>query len=131
MTQRDLAEVLLRKAREDLATLQAVAHNKKVVDRIVGHLAQQAIEKGLRAVLTAAGMRAKRTRHNIDMALELLGERLDLPGWLDEARMYGPFAGAVRYAEVPSEPVDREAAVDLVERILDWASERVAEFGST
>jgi HEPN domain-containing protein len=130
MTPRDLAEVLLKKAEDDFTTLKVVAADERVVDRNVGLHAEQAIEKGLRAVLTAAGIRAKGTRHNIDLLIELLRERFDIPDWLDEASALSPFAGVIRYMDVPvDEPVNREATGFLVERTLEWCRERVDELG--
>jgi HEPN domain-containing protein len=126
----DFAEVLLTKAEEDLLTLQVVVGEKTVVDRNVGLHAEQAVEKALKAVLTAAGIRAKGTKHSIDMLIELLAERFEVPDWLDEARSLSPFAGVIRYAEVPlDQPLNREATVPLVQRTLEWCKERIAELG--
>jgi hypothetical protein len=45
MTPHDLADVFLRKARDDLTALTRLASDPQVADEIVGFHAQQAVEK--------------------------------------------------------------------------------------
>ena len=54
--QRELARILIQKARQDLAAVGELRDSAKVADEIVGFHAQQTIEKSLKAVLTRAGV---------------------------------------------------------------------------
>ena len=54
MTPRDFAAVLLAKAVQDLDVMRVLAADAGIADGAVGFHAQQAIEKALKAVLTAA-----------------------------------------------------------------------------
>jgi len=51
----DMAEALLAKARGDEAGLRVLADHEDVPDHVAGFLAQQAVEKAIKAVLTARG----------------------------------------------------------------------------
>lgn len=131
MTPHDLANVFLRKAREDLTALTRLASDPQVADEIVGFHAQQAIEKALKGVLTAAGVRVGKT-HNVERLLELLADAgIDSPDWLRETATLTPFAAILRYIELELDaPVDRDAYCALTQRTLAWATERVEELGS-
>ena len=48
--------------------------NERVADEAIGFHAQQAVEKGLKAVLASRGARFERT-HDLDRLLELLEEQ--------------------------------------------------------
>ncbi|MDQ3991858.1 MAG: HEPN domain-containing protein [Actinomycetota bacterium] len=128
MTRRDLAETLLRKATEDLEALRVLAVASTVADWVVGFHAQQAVEKAVKAVVTAAGLRAGKT-HDLEELLAPVGDaRIDVPQWLAATADLQQFAVIGRYVELPlDEPFDRDATVGLVERSLGWAAERVAE----
>lgn len=126
MTPLDLARIFLSKARQDLEALDLLSESR-IADEIVGFHAQQAVEKALKAVLTAADVRVGRT-HDLERLLSLLAEALiEAPEWLAEVTSLAPFAVIARYAEVvPDEPLDRAATTSLVRRVLDWADDQVA-----
>jgi len=71
MTPLDLAASLLMKARDDLRALRVLAQHAEVSDEVVGFHAQQAVEKAVKAVLTARG-RARRANAR---------SRSPHPGW--------------------------------------------------
>lgn len=127
MTPLDLARVFLSKAREDLEALELLAPSR-VADEIVGFHAQQAVEKALKAVLTAADVRVGRT-HDIGHLLSLVADaRIEAPDWLAEVTALGPYAVLARYAEVATdEPLDRTASIVLTRRVLLWAADRLGE----
>lgn len=128
MTPHDLANVFLRKARDDLTALRRPASDPEVSDEIVGFHAQQSIEKALKAVLTDAGVRVGKT-HNLERLLELLADaEIDRPEWLRETAKLTPFAAILRYIELELDaPVDREGYCAMHERTLAWATELVGE----
>ena len=74
----DVAHALLAKAAGDEAGPRALADRDDVPDHVAGFLAQQAIEKSLKAVLTARGARFERS-HDIDYLCGLIEDNgLDL-----------------------------------------------------
>lgn len=128
MTPRDLADLLLRKARDEAQVVRSVRADPEVADWIVGFHAQQAIEKALKAVLTVLGIRYGRT-HDLGALLELLSEaHIEAPDWISEAAVLNPFGVALRYAELDvDQPLDRAAIMPLVARVVAWATDRVEE----
>jgi HEPN domain len=73
----DVADALLAKAVGDEAGLRVLVDHPDVPDHVAGFLAQQAIEKSLKAVLTARGVLFERS-HDIDYLCSLI-EESDLP----------------------------------------------------
>jgi len=61
----DVADALLAKAIGDEAGLRALVANHDVPDHVAGFLAQQAIEKAVKAVLIARGVPFER-KHDLD-----------------------------------------------------------------
>lgn len=61
MRWRELAELLLRKAAQDEFTLKKLSPDPASPDEVMGFHAQQAIEKMLKAVLSLAEIRYRRT----------------------------------------------------------------------
>jgi HEPN domain-containing protein len=55
-SQRDLAKKLLQRAGDDEAAAKAMLPIEAVTDAIVGMLAQQGVEKSIKAVLAARGI---------------------------------------------------------------------------
>lgn len=126
MTPLDLARILLSKARQDLEAMEVLIASD-VADEIVGFHAQQAVEKALKAVLTAADVRVGRT-HDIAFLLSLFPVDMDAPGWLNETTSLAPYAVIARYAEVtPDERLDRDASASLVHRVIVWAAAHLSD----
>jgi hypothetical protein len=76
--EQDVADALLAKAGGDEAGLRALADHPDVPDHVAGFLAQQAIEKSLKAILTARDVPFERS-HDIDYLCDLIeGAGLDL-----------------------------------------------------
>ena len=72
MPKPDLAEtsrILLKKAEEDATAVRQFAGNPEIADSIIGFHAQQAVEKWLKAVTAAAGVRHSAI-HDIDRLFE-------------------------------------------------------------
>jgi HEPN domain-containing protein len=120
--ERDVAEALLAKAIGDEAGLRALVDHPDVPDHVAGFLAQQAIEKALKAVLTARGVLFERS-HDIDYLCSLIEESgLQLTIELREAVTLTPWAVEFRYADPfdPS-PLNRAEALATVESVRGWA----------
>jgi len=119
----DVAEALLAKAGGDAAGLRALLEHPDVPDHVPGFLAQQAIEKALKAVLTARGVPFERS-HDIDYLCSLIEESgLQLTSELREAIELTPWAVEFRYADpFDAAPLDRTQALATVEAVCEWAA---------
>lgn len=130
MTSRDHARFLLRKARDDEVAARKLASDAEVADAIVGFHAQQAVEKALKAVLSARD-RAYPWTHDLRHLMELLDAAgSPLPAELSEARRLSPWAAEFRYGEAIDDELDRQATVRLVEAVMRWSTSQVGESGS-
>ncbi len=123
----DVAEALLTKAGGDEAGLRALLDHPDVPDHVPGFLAQQAIEKALKAVLTARVVPFERS-HDIDYLCSLIEESgLQLTSELREAVTLTPWAVELRYADpFDATPLNRAEALATVEAVLEWAAGTIA-----
>lgn len=119
------AQLLLRKAREDLDALIKLAPDGDTADAIVGFHAQQAVEKALKAVLAASGEDFPWT-HDLRYLLERLADlEAPMPSSLHEVRVLAPWAVEFRYGGTIEDPLDREGAVALAKKAAEWAETQV------
>lgn len=106
--------------------------NSEVADSILGFHAQQAIEKWLKAVLAKNGVEFEYThdlRHLIGL-VEAAGLvfPLDIPAVVT----FTEFAVPLRYEDLlDAEPLDRQAAVALVNEVETWAQAELSEAGAS
>lgn len=118
---RPVYALLLASAGQDLAACQLLAASVGIGDAMVGFHAQQAIEKSLKAVLSANLIEFRRT-HDLVSLLDLLQDH-QLPAppeadWLDELN---PYAVEARYGTIEPDGLDRTRALQAAEQVLDWA----------
>jgi HEPN domain-containing protein len=123
----ELAERLAGKARADALAARKFAKDPEIADDIIGFHAQQAVEKWLKAVMATRRLRQTRI-HDLDRLGELLeeaGVELPLPRRrLDELTI---FAVPLRYEDLlDGEPLDREATVELIDVVAEWADAQLA-----
>jgi HEPN domain-containing protein len=125
--EQDVADALLAKAGGDEAGLRALADNLDVPDHVAGFLAQQAIEKALKAVLTARDVSFERS-HDIDYLCGLLEDAgLDLTPKLKAAAALTPWAVEFRYADLfDAAPLDRSEALATVVAVREWATQAIS-----
>lgn len=115
---REVAALLLSKARGDLHAAEALAADRSQADHVVGLHAQQAVEKSLKGVLAARGIEIPRT-HDLTRLVELTAaDELTDVDWLT------PWAGAWRYDEV-LEGLDRAGAIGVARSALAWAEQQL------
>jgi HEPN domain-containing protein/predicted nucleotidyltransferase len=130
----DPAHVLLGKARDDEHLAQLVVGDATVSDEQIGFLAQQAVEKALKAVLSFHGVPYRRT-HDLGELLDgLKSAGVAYPSVLEGSVMLTPFAAEMRYDYLPpedkaEEPFDRLGAIQLVRAALTWAEGLIAPSG--
>jgi len=127
----DPPSVLLRKARDDERLALLAIREPLITDEQIGFLAQQAIEKALKAVLSRLGVSYRRT-HDLSELLDFLAAaRAPIPTELERCVELTPFAAEMRYDYLPPEAApgegfDRAGAMRLVRTALTWADQILA-----
>jgi HEPN domain-containing protein len=123
----ETAAVLARKAGEDATAVREFAANAEIADGIIGFHAQQAIEKCLKAVLASRGVDFEYT-HDLRHLIALAGiDEDDAPFDVREAVNLTEYAVPLRYEDLlDAEPLDRDATVNLVEEVGNWAGAQLS-----
>ena len=124
---REQARILLRTARADGHACRALAHDPQASPWIIGFHRQQAVEKCLKAVLAAPGVRYPFT-HDIEALLKLVrNSDLVLPADAENLPRLTPFAALARYDDEfdPEATALRSVASDWLlarsAQVLHWA----------
>jgi HEPN domain-containing protein len=125
-----VAALLLRAAANDVAACKALDATPGMADTVIGFRAQQACEKCLKAVLSAAGIEFTRT-HDLTRLTQLLAvQGIAVPvgaEWIDEL---SPYAVDSRYGLVADGALDRPRAIATIDAMLDWARGRTGDPGA-
>lgn len=122
----DVARELLAKAVGDEAGLRALVDHDDVPDHVAGFLAQQAVEKSLKAVLMKHGVHYERS-HDLDYLCDLIEDGgFEPPESLRSAVAFTPWAARFRY-EGPFDPpaLERAQALRTVVSIREWATKAI------
>lgn len=120
-TERDQARTLLSKAAKDEALVRKVSSDTDIADELVGFHAQQAIEKSMKAVLAANGVKFPFI-HDLGVLRELCEQAgAPLPEEVGDVAELTPYAGGLRYDEDTLELVDRERARRSATAAVEWA----------
>jgi HEPN domain-containing protein len=125
----DLSEtsrILLKKAEEDATAVREFAGNPEIGDSIIGFHAQQAVEKWLKAVTAASGVRHSAI-HDIDRLIEIV-EAIGIRVPLDRDRLavLTQYAVPFRYDELlDAESLERELLVALVDEVAAWVAVQI------
>ncbi len=112
------AQQLLSRSRVDLDALEAVVDNPKVVDEVFGFLAQQAVEKALKAQLAMLEIQFPVTHQltRLVSVLEKAGVKVPESGTLLPLT---PFAVQYRYEGLDFEdPFDRKSVLKSVRDLV-------------
>lgn len=121
-----VARLLLQAAREDAKALDALKGLPGIADAIVGFHAQQAVEKSLKAVLSAGQVAFRRT-HDLAELIDLLADRgLPAPPHAETLDTLNPYAVDARYGLVGACGLDRGQTVDQVHDVITWAAHQIA-----
>jgi HEPN domain-containing protein len=117
------ALVLARRAAGDATAVRKLAAASDIADEMVGLHAQQAVEKWLKAVIVIRGLELAPT-NDIGRLVRTLekggGEPPAVADRLDELTQYAaPFHGEYL---LELDPLNREAAVALVDEVGRWAN---------
>ena len=118
------ADVMLRAAERDVLTLRDMSAG--VPDESFGFHVQQATEKAFKALLAHLGRQYPLT-HNLYDLFGLLDEEGVATGFYRPLSSFTPYAVEFRYEGVGPghEPIDRAAALTLVEALLREIRDRL------
>ena len=121
------ARMLLDAAERDVEALRFMCRSDEISDEVFGFHVQQAAEKSFKAWLALLGETYPLT-HNIEGLVDLLAARaVDMTAFRELA-VYTPYAVEFRYGGVDStEPIDRKAALGLVEALLEQLRGKLEE----
>jgi HEPN domain-containing protein len=122
---REVAQLLLQKAREDLSAAQVLVATEEQADHVIGFHLQQAIEKALKALLALQEIEIPRT-HDLGYLIEQVGSlEIEVPAPVASSDWLTPWGVLFRYDDNP-EGLNRDkaleaatAAIGLAEQLLD------------
>ena len=122
---REYAQRLMQRARDDRYAMVRLAEDPQSPPWTIAFHAQQAVEKAIKAVLSAGSIEYPYT-HDLERLLELVAASgRSLPPDRRELPTLTPFGATLRYEETApppaATPVDRAWAVAAVRRTIDWA----------
>ena len=125
-----VAALMLASATIDVAAAKVLDAAPGMSDIAVGFHVQQACEKCLKAVLSAAGIEFSRT-HDLVRLMDLLAANgVDIPEnskWID---VLNPYAVEARYGLVAADQLERARAIAAAQELLAWAQGRADGMGS-
>jgi len=128
MKRLQMVRVLLHKAAQDEAVLEALVNDPKFDDDTVGFHAQQAVEKLLKAWLSYLGVDYPKV-HRLETLLDLLeaGGKA-VPGELAEVTRLTPFATVFRYDDLPlAADIDRKGLLPLVRKVRAYVEKEIGD----
>jgi HEPN domain-containing protein len=121
MKQREQALLLLSKAAQDEALLDAVADSELVSDEIFGFHCQQAAEKMIKALLSSLGVQFRRTHDIASLMEHFVRLGIPIPLAFENLATFTPFGALYRYEAFDSaSPLDRTAARNLLRELRTW-----------
>src|ERR1700677_721591 len=120
-TNGDLARRLLGAAKDDELAARSILPIEGIADAVVGMLAQQAVEKAIKAVLSAKGTEFPFT-HDLERLRGFAKKSgIELPTTLDGIKALTPFARDERYGAETPIGLDREQALKWAAAAIEWA----------
>lgn len=123
---REVAKLLLQKAREDLSAAQVLVATEDQADHVIGFHLQQAVEKALKSILADSAIEIPRT-HDLGYLTELTdGLDLEVPESVLASDWLTPWGVLFRYDDDPTNSLDRDRALEasitavaFAERLID------------
>jgi len=121
------AERLLRIARRNYRSFLQLKLGGEEYATDAKLMAQQSVEKCLKAVLVANGMKAPHIHSLIDLATEVERGGIELPFRGETLDLLTPYAVVMRYEDEEILTLDYSEATKLVEGVFVWASKEIEE----
>jgi HEPN domain-containing protein len=125
--QHEEAVRLLRLARRDEAALQALLSAPGVAVAVAFFHAQQAVEKGLKAVMCLSGLAYRRTHDLEELAGQLLDAGCSPSVGEADLRLLTPYAVEYRYDDEAPELLTSAQALAIVASLLAWCDIQVQQ----
>ncbi|OHD69210.1 MAG: hypothetical protein A2W19_06385 [Spirochaetes bacterium RBG_16_49_21] len=119
MSDYKIAAQLLAKSQQELQALHEMRDNANIVDEIFGFMAQQAVEKALKAWMAAKNIPYALT-HDLSILLaDLKNNGENIEGFWDLIDL-NPYAVQFRYETLSLEepPIDRQKLINQVKEII-------------
>jgi HEPN domain-containing protein len=124
-TSADLARQLLGAAENDELMARSLLPVEGVTDAGIGYHCQQALEKAIKAVLAAKGIKFLFS-HNLEYLKDLCKESgVEMPSTLDGMEQLTPFAAAERYGSPTPIGLDRDQALCWAASAVQWARQQI------
>ena len=122
---REEARRLLRLARRDRETFDLLLPLPQASLAALGFLAQQSVEKALKAVAVSRGVEVRRTHDLAALGAAVLADGGALPVTVDDLRSLNPYAVEFRYDDEMVPTITRAELDTLLSAILHWAQQYV------
>jgi HEPN domain-containing protein len=123
---REVAELLIQKAREDLSAARVLVATEDQADHVIGFHLQQAVEKALKAALAERTIEIPRT-HDLGYLVELLEDlEIEGPKPVASSDWLTPWGVLFRYDDNPDD-LDRDRALEAAAAAISLAEQVVAE----
>jgi HEPN domain-containing protein len=121
---------LLTMAEKDLMALEGMGDASIFADEIFGFHAQQAVEKTLKAWISAQGLEYPLT-HNLARLLAILEDESAQVENFWELNEYTAFAVEFRYGSLnlTEEPLNRPVVIGQVTRLIEWVKGLMEGYG--
>ena len=124
---REVAQLLLQKAREDLSAAQVLIATENQADHVIGFHLQQAVEKALKAILAKQAIEIPRT-HDLGYLIEVLAElEVEIPATISSSDWLTPWGVLFRYDDDPAVALDRDGALEAATAAIGLAEQLVTE----
>lgn len=121
----EVAHRLLDLARADRDAFDWLAQGVGLRPATVFFSAQQAVEKALKAVMTARNMVPPRTHDLLALAAELNAAGIPTPSTPDEMAILNPYAVTFRYDDEDLNLATHEQVRAMMNDILGWAARMI------
>lgn len=119
---REVAGLLLQKAREDLSAAQVLVATEDQADHVIGFHLQQAVEKALKSVLADRAIEIPRT-HDLGYLVELLESfDIEIPEAITSSDWLTPWGVLFRYDSNP-DTLDRDKGLEAATAAIGLAEQ--------
>lgn len=123
MSDLEHARLMLTMAENDIKAIKAMGDSASFSDEIFGFHAQQAVEKLLKAWLSAIGIKYPRI-HDLEQLMQILKGKLAFPATFSELKDLTDYSIIFRYEliEKTQDPLDRVETAKKVQAFYDHVS---------
>jgi len=120
-------KILYDLARHDLEASRALIEvgQHKVGDETIGFHLQQAVEKGMKALMSERGMDLEKIHFIDELFASAKKKAIIIPDEFDRLVDLNPFAVKTRYEVFLDQPFRRKRLLNLVEKFLNWVTNQI------